>query len=33
MKSLLRNVALIALSAVLVLGTGEWSEDAEDLGK
>lgn len=33
MKSALRHALLAAMSAVLVMGTGEWSEDAEDLGE
>lgn len=33
LKSLTRHVVLAMVSAVLVVGTGEWSEDAEDLGK
>lgn len=32
MKSLLRH-GILAMMSVLVMGTGEWSEDAEDLGK
>ncbi|KAJ0173694.1 hypothetical protein K1T71_010843 [Dendrolimus kikuchii] len=31
MKSLLRHAILAAMTAALVGGTGEWSEDAEDL--
>lgn len=32
LKSVLRCMVVAAIS-VLVVGTGEWSEDAEDLGK
>lgn len=33
MESVLVYAMLAGMSAVLVRGTGEWSEDAEDLGK
>lgn len=33
MTSILRNILLVTLFVALVLGTGEWSEDAEDLGE
>lgn len=29
----MRYLLLAAMSAVAVMGTGEWTEDAEDLGK
>ncbi|XP_032521218.2 synaptogenesis protein syg-2-like isoform X1 [Danaus plexippus] len=31
MKLVIKNIILIVISAVIVSGTGEWSEDAEDL--
>lgn len=33
MKLVIKNIILIVISAVIVSGTGEWSEDAEDLGE
>lgn len=32
-KKTLWYITIVTLSAILVVGTGEWSEDAEDLGK
>lgn len=33
MANLLQQLMLAAASALVVLATGEWTEDAEDLGK
>lgn len=33
MRAVLVKVLVMMMSAAIVMGTGEWSEDAEDLGK